>query len=221
VREHTEAIRPPRALWVPFMFGRPLGAPNDAAFQRRVLLSALRLLEATAGPVLEDYPEDAPDSECDEEHTFACPVSFTRQETSGPRGEWRHEIAQLAPWHELARARRRRTTAGVSGLSPQAAARFLTDYISDPSTPVYRQGLDHVAALRLACQDLKAFYMEAVLTQPGARDARAAERWFWEETVAGKALVKLSEMCRRSGDEAVRRFGEKSIIPMAVVNRVR
>lgn len=221
VREHTEAIRPPRALWVPFMFGRPLGAPDDAAFQRRVLLSALRLLEAAAGPVLEDYPEDAPDGAADEEHAFACPVSFTPQETPGLKGELRHEIGQLAPWHELARTRRRRTSVGVSGLSPQAAARFLTDCISDPSTPTYRQGLDRVSALRLACHDIKAFYMEAVLNQPGARSAKAAERWFWEETIAGKALLKLSDACRRSEDEAIRRFGEKSIIPMAMANRVR
>ena len=60
IREHTEAIRPPRALWVPFMLGRPLGAPNDPEFQTRVLRAALKLLDAPSGPVLEDYPEDAP-----------------------------------------------------------------------------------------------------------------------------------------------------------------
>ena len=60
VREHTEKIKPPRALWVPFELGRPLGPPNDAAFQKRVLIAALKLLEASGGPVLEDYPEDAP-----------------------------------------------------------------------------------------------------------------------------------------------------------------
>jgi hypothetical protein len=32
VREHTAAIRAPRALWVPFILGRPLGVPNDPAF---------------------------------------------------------------------------------------------------------------------------------------------------------------------------------------------
>ena len=33
VRPHLETIRPPRALFVPFELGRPLGAPEDAAFQ--------------------------------------------------------------------------------------------------------------------------------------------------------------------------------------------
>mgnify|MGYP003335126148 CR=1 FL=1 len=48
IREHTEAIRPPRALWVPFELGRPFAVPHDAAFQRRVLIAVLRLLEAGA-----------------------------------------------------------------------------------------------------------------------------------------------------------------------------
>ncbi len=61
IREHTEKIHPPRALWVPFELGRPLGAPEDPVFQRRVLLAALNLLNAVKGPVLEDFPDEAPE----------------------------------------------------------------------------------------------------------------------------------------------------------------
>lgn len=53
-------MNPPRALWVSFDLGRPLGVPGDAAFQTRALTAVLNLLEAPAGPVLVDYPEDAP-----------------------------------------------------------------------------------------------------------------------------------------------------------------
>ena len=60
IREQTAAIRPPRALWVPFMLGRPFGAPNAPDFQRKVLRALLALFERSAGPVLEDFPEDAP-----------------------------------------------------------------------------------------------------------------------------------------------------------------
>ena len=62
VREHTLGMRPPRLLWVPFEFGRPLGAPNDPDFQRRVIVTALQLLEAERGPILADFPDDAPQS---------------------------------------------------------------------------------------------------------------------------------------------------------------
>ena len=41
IRLHTEKIRPPRALWVPFELGRPLGVPDDPAFQTRVLRALL------------------------------------------------------------------------------------------------------------------------------------------------------------------------------------
>ena len=75
VREHTEAMRPPRALWVPFEFGRPLGPPNDPEFQSRVVMAALSLLEAENGPVLEDFPEDAP-VHGKRTEAWACPVSF-------------------------------------------------------------------------------------------------------------------------------------------------
>ena len=61
VRPHMEKSANPRGLFVPFPPGRPLGEPGDAAFQRRVLLAALGLLERADGPViLADFPADAP-----------------------------------------------------------------------------------------------------------------------------------------------------------------
>ena len=220
VREHTAAIIPPRALWVPFIMGRPLGVPGDAAFQRRVLLAALRLLEAERGPLLEDYPEDAPQVAADEAEGFACPVSFSRPAAEeGLAGALQREIAELAPWYYLARNERRRTTAALSGLAPLAAAKFVTDFISNPATPSYRADLDIVLALRLITQDIKAYYHEAVTAQPGARVAHAAREWFWRDTTAGKAFMQLREACLASGNEAVRRFGGRSLIPLAVAPR--
>jgi len=53
--------------------GRRLGVPNDPDFQNRVIVEALMLLEAPDGPVLEDFPEDAPLSEVNQ-GPVACPV---------------------------------------------------------------------------------------------------------------------------------------------------
>ena len=39
----------PRALWVPFELGRPFGPPCDGAFQKRVLLAALRSSREPSG----------------------------------------------------------------------------------------------------------------------------------------------------------------------------
>lgn len=55
LREITSVIRPPRALFVPFPMGYALGAPNDAALQRRVIRAAFALLSRTDVPVLEAY----------------------------------------------------------------------------------------------------------------------------------------------------------------------
>jgi len=60
--EAAEAVRPPRALWLPFPHGHPLGAPQEPERQHAVLEAALRLLErpAAAPPLLEDYREPGP-----------------------------------------------------------------------------------------------------------------------------------------------------------------
>lgn len=57
LREVAERVRPPRALYVPYPHGYPLGLPGDAAGQRRVIECALRLLEdpARVAPVLVDF----------------------------------------------------------------------------------------------------------------------------------------------------------------------
>ena len=57
LREVAEKVRPPRALFVPFPHGYPLGRPKDPKGQHAVLEAALRLLEDDAlnPPVLVDY----------------------------------------------------------------------------------------------------------------------------------------------------------------------
>lgn len=60
LRVVAERVRPPRALFVPFRHGYPLGRPHDLEEQHRVLEAALRLLEieALSPPVLVDYQPD-------------------------------------------------------------------------------------------------------------------------------------------------------------------
>jgi hypothetical protein len=45
VRAQMEKTRPPRGLRSAAQLGRPLGEPGDAAFQRRMMLAALLLVE--------------------------------------------------------------------------------------------------------------------------------------------------------------------------------
>ena len=55
LREITEMIRPPRALFVPFPLGYPLGEPNNPELQTRVIRAAFALLPRTDFPVLETF----------------------------------------------------------------------------------------------------------------------------------------------------------------------
>lgn len=219
VREHTAAIRAPRALWVPFILGRPFGVPNDAAFQRRVLVAVLKLFDAASGPVLEDFPEDAPESNDGGADTegFACPVNFGARDADN-EDALQHEITELARWHDLATSRRGRTTAALSGLTPAEAARHVVEFSRNPALPSYRAGLARGLALRLACEDIKAYYLEAASAQPGQRAATEAHVWFWRDTAAGRALMQLRDVCLVHEDESVKTFGANNLVPRTILH---
>lgn len=223
IREHTEKIRPPRALWVPFELGRPLGGPNDPAFQRRVLLAALSLLDASEGPVLADFPEEAASTveEDNQEATvWACPVHFATLaagETDLDKmvSAFRREAAELRPWYDIGVQSRGRTAVGAS--NPLSVAELFIDFAQDnaPKLRGYNQPLS--VALRLAAHDLKSFYFEAVIAKPGASvpDSATFNRWFWKETAAGQILNVIKEKCLTEDDKSLKLFGTLLLVPMS------
>ena len=218
MREHTAAINPPRALWVPFILGRPFGVPGDSAFQRRVLLAALRLLEASAGPVLADFPEDAPRPADEELQGMACPVSFASAADDGdPGARLAREIEELAPWHDLAARRRARTTTGLSGMTMAEAARIVGSYLKGSPAPNLR-GMGAGETLKIVCDDLRAYYYEAAAAQPGNPDAQAILHWFWHDTAAGRAFLALQKICVASSDKSLQVLGENSLVPRAIMH---
>jgi hypothetical protein len=58
LREVTAALNPPRALFVPYPMGFPLGSPGDPQLQHRIIAAALGLLEREDVPVLEDFVDN-------------------------------------------------------------------------------------------------------------------------------------------------------------------
>lgn len=56
LHEAAERLRPPRALWVPFDHGYPLGEPDNVELQTSVLRQTFALLdEEGPPPILRDY----------------------------------------------------------------------------------------------------------------------------------------------------------------------
>lgn len=215
VREHTEVIRPPRALWVPFMLGRPLGVPDDAAFQRRVVVAALELFARERGPVLEDYPEEAPAIAAGEEmEGMACAVDFSSERTDVPLPtQVLEEIAQLRSWYDVAFARRGRTALGVAGASPEDLVRFLGTWADGVPAAPYRTDLPLSNALRLACEELKVFYFEANAGQPGTRSVGSVQQWFWHDTAAGRLFAAVRTATEHHPDPEVRHFSSENLLP--------
>jgi hypothetical protein len=220
VREHTEAIQPPRALWVPFMLGRPLGAPDDPAFQRRVVLAALRLFERNSGPVLEDFPDDAPDGgSAQDMEGAACPISFAPHDSNATVAEKViDEIAQLRMWHDLGIRRRSRTAVGATRLPLETLARCIAARAEGDPKPRPDEALPDADALRHACEEIKTYYFEARMAQPGSHTSASVRSWFWEETAAAQLLFQLHTAIANDSDAATRDFARNYLIPRAVTH---
>lgn len=200
------------------MLGRPFGVPNDAPFQRKVLLAALRLLEANAGPVLADFPEDAPAGKLTAPpQELVCPVSFPRLKSEGAMADnLLDEVSQLGAWHDVALKLRGRTTLGVTGLTPMGLARYLVAWLNGELPSRYRTDMTEGDALKQACDELKAYYYEAKSAQPGKHTSASIQDWFWLETAAGQALPKIREIASNSSDASVKSVAVMSLIPRAV-----
>jgi hypothetical protein len=220
IREHTEIIKPPRALWVPFEFGRPLGAPGNAIFQRQVLFTALRLLETSDVPVLEDFPQDAPLSK--EAGTLrAFPVNFapptsdlTNKEAL--RTAFKQETIELRLYYDLALKQRGRSTFGVSRLDIQTIVCFVGAFLDGiPQNP--RQDLPLALTLNFAVDDLRAYYYEAATCRAGQTlsESTIFDNWFWQETAAAKVLFAVKQSCLRYDDKMLQLVGRLLLIPAA------
>jgi hypothetical protein len=218
VRENTAAMRPPRALWVPFPLGRPFGTPHAPDFQRDVLRALLRLFEWPSGPVLEDFPADAPAGpDGAESDTLVCPVSFPAPAAEKP-SEWRARLAEehaaLAPWYALAE-QEGRAASGVSGLGIQAAMDLLATFVTGNGALPDGQA-EPARALRNAAEDLRGWYAAALTAQPGPKPGPAVlADWFWAETGAGALLLAAYPICLHHYDPLIRRIGETQWLPRA------
>lgn len=203
---------------MPFELGRPLGVPNDPAFQIRVLESALKLLEASSGPVLETFFEDAPVTET-QAGPLACPVNFEKVEENISTKDqmlfaFKQEVSQMRNWYDLAVQKRDRTTTGATGLKPEAVADFLADFVrGDRETnPVAQVSL--AAAIRMAAEDLKAYYLEALTAQPGQpTDSATLADWFWSQTAAAQMINAIREICLDISDKEFNLLGKLLLVP--------
>jgi len=182
-------------------------------------MSALAMLAAPAGPVLEDFLEDAPVTG-GEPVVLACPwiPAQVEAETGGAArlcDDFRMEMNSLRTWYDRAHKERGRTVVGNSRLAPEALPDFLCAFLEGglPENPRGDVSIDF--ELRYATDDVKAYYYEAATAQPGADTLTSdqVDAWFWHETVAGKLLRAVRDVCLQSQDESLKRTGGGAIVP--------
>jgi len=201
---------------VPFMLGRPFGTPGDAAFQRKVILDALGLLERTDRPViLEHFAHE--DSSSIDRAGWAPPLTLP---SSGPLEtptEWaaalQAELACVLPIWQACRSRSGRTTVGLAGQPPEAFADFAAQLLAGlcPNVAAHSSS---ALAMRFMADDLKALYGEAVQSQGEPPSARQVDAWFWRTTVASRLLIALRTMSLESADNAIRTVGSRFLVPV-------
>lgn len=204
VREHTEKLKPPRALFVPFPFGLALGAPGDAALQHRVLGAALELLSAPAGPILRDFPEDA---EPGAELPAPVQASMIAPAEAAP-ADAVAETAQMQRRHGewLARSGGRTAVAltGISAGRLDGVVRFLEAFAAGGEADM-RERPREVSLpgfVRYCADDVKALYYESFMATKPAAGGEEIARWFWGATAAGGLLRRVRDRLDASDDPA-------------------
>lgn len=204
VREHTEQMQPPRSLWVPFPLGRPLGVPNDPAFQHSVIAAAWQLLDREQGPVLEDFETDAPSS-AEPEQNWVCPVSFVSSEVTGDsvRDRVAEEIKELAPWYAVSVEQRGRTSVGASKLDTTEALALVVSALETEELDVQQ--------FKYASEDLKAYYLEAMASSPGADININA--WLWQSTALAELYREIAATRANSDNDALASLMASGFIP--------
>ena len=212
VPQQAKKISPPRVLSLPFVLGRPLGSPEDASFQHRVLDAALGLLTQTDSPIFLEFTEEVPRGAQSSEE-WICPISFSKEEAEEDLlTNIKKEMALLRPWFERRKARLRRTSFGIADLNLEDLAPFIHEFfagVKDSNHDSFR--------LKLATDDLNAFYLEAALQQPGATEIGAIEDWYWNETAAGELVRKVAIHCQKSLDPRLRQTAKLLMVPQRIV----
>jgi hypothetical protein len=215
VLPQVEKTRPPRAVVTPFMLGRPVGEPGDAAFQLRVLKQALALLERKDGPViLEHFPDDPPSMH--DRPGWLPAANLPKPDSPRDAAAWVAalcaEMGLVRPAWDRFKDRFGRTTVGLSDQPPDVWPDFTASFLDGalPSLPLHDTP---AVALRFVADDVKALYGEAAQADGGPPSPRQIDEWFWRRTVAGRFLIALRSVALASPDATMKVVGARFLVP--------
>ena len=106
---------------------------------------------------------------------------------------------------------------GISGMDIDAVAAYLAAWSRGETPENPSDEYDNASMIRLACEDLKAFYSEAATAQPGRGGLHAGSTdlldWFWTETVAGQTLLTMRNALSAHDEQMVKIVGQAIVVP--------
>jgi hypothetical protein len=202
VREHTETLKTPRALFVPFPFGHALGRPNDPALQHRVLRAALDLLTAPAGPVLRDFPDDAEPGDQPPAPRQASTITPAATITDDPVAEVRDLYGRHEQWRGKNGGRTAFGLSGVPATQVEDVVRFLQRFADggDADMPERPAAVALPAFIRWCADDLKTVAFEGYMAMTPEAGGDEIARWFWGTTAIGQLLRRVRDRLDASDD---------------------
>lgn len=203
IREHMQITRPPRALWVPFELGRPLGPPANDHFQQNVLRQALSLIETARQPVLTDFASEDPRASTDPH--WQPPATEAATTITAELHSLQPLIAQFE--HSTGRS-----SIGVSGCTLESCARIVDQTLASGRPQPLSDKHSALLGLRYAIDDLKAGWIEAALTN-GRPSSRQIHDWLWLQSALGRALRQLRRDWMDGDDPKLAGAGARFMVP--------
>jgi hypothetical protein len=201
VREHTEKVKPPRAVYVPFPFGFPLGPPGNSTTQQAILDLAFSSLDAPSGPVLLDYRDDAAAVEAG----APLQASDVDPDDRAREADFATEVTLMRRYWEQRLAATGRTGVGLSKVPPQrfrGVVRFLEAFVADVHADSDDRAVDVPPALfiRNCVEDLRVMYVEARLQTHPHESSPDRQRWLLGSTALGLMLRNIRDAMESSDD---------------------
>ena len=192
IREQIYGTAPPRGLFCDFPLGRPLGVPDDAAFQRRVIEHAFGLLDRRE-PVVEDYDVVIADEASE---ALVCPLPARMDPDAHPAID---EAKGLRPAYERAVAKYGNRAGAVRLLDADSIPAAIESFIRVAEGHPWKQaGIPGIPAR--VSQDIRGYYeMAAMEIADHTPAAWAGYRWFRDQTRTGEVIQKARDAMRESG----------------------
>jgi hypothetical protein len=132
------------------------------------------------------------------------------------------EFSQMKTWYDSALSQNKRTTTGVCGLQPGDALEFISAFVKDEKSNKTIENHSLEDSLRMAAEDIKAFYFKGVSAQPGQpTDSKTLADWFWGETYAALVINEVRKKSLREDSEMMKLLGMLLLVPRSQMHRFK